>query len=134
MNKTNDPILYMLDEEGRPKEVKVIRDLRASTVDDKAPVPLPEFRTGLEFSMGVDPDAFKQLEQFLKDHDREILEAYNSFAKALECCMQDIRRCRECPLKESESCRGLLLHNVMQVLLNHKKLHRQIMLRNWVTK
>lgn len=125
----NKPILYMMDGKGQPREVKVIRDQPIFAVDPS--VELPKFNMGgVEFSVDVEPGAFKQMEKILKEHDREILKAYDTFAKALECCLQDVRRCRECPLKEDDSCRGRLLHNVLKALLNHKELHRQMMLDN----
>ena len=79
----NKPILYMLDEKGQPREVKAIQDPGVFAVDTNPPVSLPEFSSGIEFSVEVEPGAFKQLEHILKEHDQEILEAYDAFAKAL---------------------------------------------------
>ena len=87
-----------------------------------------------DFSVEVNQESMRQLQEMLDEIDREILEAYDVYMKALECCLQDIRRCRGCPLKDDDSCRGHLLHNGMKVLLNHKELHRQMMTARWVEK
>ena len=129
MDKTK---LYVLDKNGDPQEVKVLQDPGVIAVDTKPAVGLPEFQQSYDFSVEVDSESMRQLQKMLDEIDREILEAYDVCMKALECCLQDVRRCRECPLKDDDSCRGHLLHNGMKVLLNHKELHRQTMLGKWV--
>ena len=126
-HRMSEPKLYTVDENGMPKEeIKIIRDPIIAYTPQESPryVTPPDFT----FTCECTPESSEEFLKILEEHDREILEEYSRLMRAFECCVQDVRKCRECPLKDDDSCRGHLLHNVMKILINHKELHRQMML------
>lgn len=126
-HRMSEPKLYTVDENGMPKEeIKIIREpIFAINVPEG-----PQYVTPPDFSFTCEctPEFSEEFLKILEEHDREILEEYSRLMRAFECCVQDVRNCRACPLQDDDSCRGHLLHNVMKILINHKELHRQMML------
>lgn len=128
----NEPKLYTVDKNGMPKEeIKIIRDpIIAINPPAETYVTPPDFT----FTGECTAEFSDQFREMLEETDRKILEEYTRMMYAVECCLQDRRECGRCPLRDDDSCRGHLLHNVEKVLVNHRELHRQMMMISDVEK
>ncbi len=125
-----------LDQDGNVHEVKkltelpVVSDLREDQKEVYCELQHPaEF----SFKAEADPGFWDDLKKQVEENDRKVLETYDRMIRALWCCLQDCRRCRECPLQDDDSCRGNLLHYSAHVIKNHKELQEQLIKNRWAS-